>query len=61
MNKKKINLNSINLTAIMNYAALERKAEYERLMKSGEFSKYLRQELTMLYFVNNLNLITTLN
>jgi hypothetical protein len=51
----------VTITAVMNVAALEKKEEYETIMKSGEFSECLREELTHLIFINNLRLITTKN
>ena len=51
----------VNITAVMNVAALEKKEEYKKIMESGEFAECLREELTYLNFANNLRLITTKN
>ena len=51
----------INMTSIWNEVALERKAELEEIMSNGNYSECLRGELTTVYFINNLLLITTQN
>tara|TARA_R110002020_G_scaffold439532_1_gene650048 strand:- start:915 stop:1088 length:174 start_codon:yes stop_codon:yes gene_type:complete len=51
----------INMTSIWNEVALERKAELEEIMSNGNYSECLREELTTVYFINNLLLITTQN
>ena len=56
-----MNKSKINLTAVMNVAGLERKQELEKMMKSGDYAPCLVQEITHLYFINNLRLITLQN
>lgn len=53
--------NQLTYTQKVNIEALKTKAMLEKLLESGEFAECLREELTRLYFINNLMLITSLN
>lgn len=44
-----------------NNEALVKKKEMEEMMETDNYSKHLRQELTMVYLINNLLLLTTQN
>ncbi len=51
----------LNNTQLQNSESLKIKLELEDLMKSDNWSSYWRQEITMVYFINNLTLIQTKN
>lgn len=44
-----------------NNLALENKKEMEKMMKTDDYSKQQREELTSVYLINNLMLITSQN
>tara|TARA_R110000803_G_scaffold136813_1_gene203728 strand:+ start:113 stop:340 length:228 start_codon:yes stop_codon:yes gene_type:complete len=61
LNLSVMNNSKINMTAVMNVAGLEKKKELEELMEHDDYSESLRQELTHIYLINNLMLITAKN
>lgn len=61
MKNKDISLYIGSETQKRNDEALVQKSELEAIIKSNAVPKGLKQELTMVYFINNLLLITTQN
>lgn len=55
------NKSRLNMTAVHNAAALDKKADLEKMMKSNNFADVLRFEVTSLYLINNLRLIISKN
>ena len=51
----------LSYTQVQHFNGLKIKLELEDLMKSDNWSSYWRQEITMVYFINNLTLIQTKN
>ena len=48
-------------TQVDNDKALKTKAKLDKLMRSGDYAECLREEVTTIYFINNLMLISTKN
>lgn len=58
--KDKLN-KRININVVMDYVAREKKKVYEEMMNTECHAECLDEELTILYFKNNLDLLTTKN
>jgi hypothetical protein len=56
-----INKKKTSFTQALNDKAFLKKIEMEYLMKTGEFTASLMEELTAVYFINNLLLISSRN